>query len=77
MKKMTHTYKKEDAMLREKTPSILEKQQAKRQKDKPAPEMEAGKGNILIEKENKRAKRREMLDKAMSAAMKKEGKDPY
>jgi hypothetical protein len=77
MKKMTHTYKKEDAMLREKTPSTLEKQQAKRQKDKPAPEMEAGKGNILIEKENKRAKRREMLDKAMSAAMKKEGKDPY
>ena len=55
----------------------LEKQQAKRQKDKPAPEMEAGKGNILIEKENKRAKRREMLDKAMTAAMKKEGKDPY
>jgi hypothetical protein len=77
MKKMTRTYKKEDAMLREKTPSTLEKQQAKRQKDKPAPEMEAGKGNILIEKENKRAKRREMLDKAMSAAMKKEGKDPY
>jgi len=77
MKKMTHTYKKEDAMLREKTPSTLEKQQAKRQKDKPAPEMEAGKGNILIEKENKRAKRREMLDKAMTAAMKKEGKDPY
>ena len=77
MKKMTHTYKKEDAMLREKTPSTLEKQQAKRQKDKPAPEMEAGKRNILIEKENKRAKRREMLDKAMSAAMKKEGKDPY
>jgi|GEM_PF-2453940 len=77
MKKMTHTYKKEDAMLREKTPSTLEKQQAKRQKDKPAPEMEAGKGNILIEKENKRAKRREMLDKAMIAAMKKEGKDPY
>jgi len=77
MKKMTHTYKKEDAMLREKTPSTLEKQQEKRQKDKPAPEMEAGKGNILIEKENKRAKRREMLDKAMSAAMKKEGKDPY
>lgn len=77
MKKMTHTYKKEDAMLREKTPSTLEKQQEKRQKDKPTPEMEAGKGNILIEKENKRAKRREMLDKAMSAAMKKEGKDPY
>jgi hypothetical protein len=77
MKKMTRTYKKEDAMLREKTPSTLEKQQAKRQKDKPAPEMEAGKGNILIEKENKRAKRREMLDKAMTAAMKKEGKDPY
>jgi hypothetical protein len=77
MKKMTHTYKKEDAMLRPHTESTLEKNQAKRQKDKPVPEMEAGKGNILIEKENKRAKRREMLDKAMSAAMKKEGKDPY
>jgi len=77
MEHMNRKYKKEDAMLRPYTESTLEKNQAKRRKDKPAPEMEAGKGNILIEKENKRAKRREMLDKAMTAAMKKEGKDPY
>ena len=67
MKHMTHTYKAEDAMLREHKESTFEKQQAKRQEKRKPPFLaEGGKGEILNGKENARMKRKEALAKAMN-----------
>ena len=67
MEKMTRTYKKEDAMLRPKKESTLEKQQKKRQDHNPPLELaEGGKGEMLNKKENARMRRKEALSKAMN-----------
>ena len=67
MKHMTHTYKAEDAMLRPKKESTLEKQQKKRQEHNPPLELaEGGKGVMLNKKENARMRRKEALSKAMN-----------
>ena len=59
-----HTYKKEDAMLRQHKESTLEKQQKKRQEHNPPLELEDS--GILNKKENARMKRKEALSKAMN-----------
>ena len=67
MEKMTRTYKKEDAILRNHKESTLEKQQKKRQDHNPPLELaEGGKGEMLNKKENARMRRKEALSKAMN-----------
>ena len=63
----THTYKKEDAILRQHKESTLEKQQKKRQEHKPPLEENVGgKGDIQNKKINERLRRKEALSKAMN-----------
>ena len=67
MEKMTRTYKKEDAMLRPKKESTLEKQQRQRQDHNPPLEENVGSDtDILNKKINQRLKRKEKLAKAMN-----------
>ena len=67
MEKMTRTYKKEDAMLRPKKESTLEKQQRQRQEHNPPLEENVGSDtDILNKKINQRLKRKEALSKAMN-----------
>ena len=66
MEKMTRTYKKEDAMLRNHKESTLEKQEVKRNKPKPGKLAVGGKGETLNAKENARMKRKQMLHEAMN-----------
>ena len=67
MEKMTRTYKKEDAMLRPKKESTLEKQQRQRQDHNPPLEENVGSDtDILNKKINQRLKRKEALSKAMN-----------
>ena len=61
---MSRKYKKEDAMLRPKHQSTLEKQQKKRQEHNPPLELD---DSILLNKKaNERMKRKEALSKAMN-----------
>ena len=64
MEKMTRTYKKEDALLRNHKESTLEKQLKKRQDHNPPLELDDS--NILNKKANERMKRKEALSKAMN-----------
>jgi hypothetical protein len=64
MKHMSRTYKKEDAMLRPKHQSTLEKQQKQRQ-DHNFP-LELDDSNILNRKANQRMKRKQALMDAMN-----------
>ena len=64
MEKMTRTYKKENAILRNHKESTLEKQQKKRQDHNPPLELDDS--NILNKKANERMKRKEALSKAMN-----------
>ena len=64
MEKMTRTYKKEDALLRNHKESTLEKQQKKRQDHNPPLELDDS--GILNKKANERMKRKEALSKAMN-----------
>jgi hypothetical protein len=64
MEKMTRTYKKENAILRDHKESTLEKQQKKRQDHNPPLELDDS--NILNKKANERMKRKEALSKAMN-----------
>jgi hypothetical protein len=64
MKHMTHTYKTEDAMLRPKKESTLEKQQKKRQEHNPP--LELDESGILNKKANQRMKRKQALMDAMN-----------
>ena len=67
MEKMTRTYKKEDAILRNHKESTLEKQQKKRQDHNPPLEENVGSDtDILNKKINDRLKRKEKLAKAMN-----------
>jgi len=67
MEKMTRTYKKEDAILRNHKESTLEKQQKKRQEHNPPLEEEVDSPtDILNKKINQRLKRKEALSKAMN-----------
>jgi hypothetical protein len=67
MEKMTRTYKKEDAILRNHKESTLEKQQKKRQDHNPPLEEEVNSPtDILNKKINQRLKRKEALSKAMN-----------
>ena len=67
MEKMTRTYKKEDAILRNHKESTLEKQQKKRQDHNPPLEENVGSDtDILNKKINQRLKRKEKLAKAMN-----------
>jgi hypothetical protein len=64
MKHMTRDYKPEDAMLRPKKESTLEKQQRQRQEKNPPLELDDN--GILNKKANERMKRKEALSKAMN-----------
>ena len=64
MKHMTHTYKKEDAMLRAHKESTIEKQQKKRQDHNPP--LELDESGILNRKANQRMKRKQALMDAMN-----------
>jgi hypothetical protein len=64
MKHMTRDYKPEDAMLRPKKESTLEKQQRQRQEKNPPLELDDN--SILNKKANERMKRKEALSKAMN-----------
>jgi hypothetical protein len=64
MKHMTRDYKPEDAMLRPKKESTLEKQQKQRQEKNPPLELDDN--GILNKKANERMKRKEALSKAMN-----------
>ena len=66
MKKMSRSYKKEDAMLRPEHESTLEKQQKERMKPKPQELAVGGKGDILNKKTNERMKRKAALLSAMN-----------
>jgi len=67
MEKMTRTYKKENAILRDHKESTLEKQQKKRQEHNPPLEEEVDSPtDILNKKINQRLKRKEALSKAMN-----------
>ena len=67
MEKMTRTYKKEDAILRNHKESTLEKQQKTRQDHNPPLEENVGSDtDILNKKINQRLKRKEKLAKAMN-----------
>jgi hypothetical protein len=67
MEKMTKTYKKENAILRNHKESTLEKQQKKRQEHNPPLEEEVNSPtDILNKKINQRLKRKEALSKAMN-----------
>ena len=67
MEKMTRTYKKEDAILRNHKESTLEKQQKQRQEHNPPLEENVGSStDILNKKINQRLKRKEALSKAMN-----------
>jgi hypothetical protein len=67
MEKMTRTYKKENAILRDHKESTLEKQQKKRQEHNPPLEENVGsETDILNKKINQRLKRKEALSKAMN-----------
>ena len=67
MKHMSRAYKPEDAMLRPKKESTLEKQQRQRQEHNPPLELaEGGKGEMLNKKANERMRRKEALSKAMN-----------
>jgi hypothetical protein len=64
MKHMTRSYPPEDAMLRPKKESTLEKQQRQRQEKNPPLELDDN--GILNKKANERMKRKEALSKAMN-----------
>ena len=64
MKHMTHTWKKEDSMLREHKDSSYDKAQKKRQEEKKPLELDDS--SILNRKANERMKRKEALSKAMN-----------
>ena len=62
-----HTYKKEDAILRQHKETTLEKQQKKRQDHNPPLEENVNsKSDILNKKINERLRRKEALSKAMN-----------
>ena len=64
MEKMTRTYKKEDAILRNHKESTLEKQQKKRQDHNPPLELNVNSSSDIINKKiNERLKRKEMMSK--------------
>jgi hypothetical protein len=67
MKHMSRAYKPEDAMLRPKKESTLEKQQKQRQEHNPPLEENVNSDtDILNKKINQRLKRKEALSKAMN-----------
>ena len=67
MEKMTRSYKKENAILRDHKEFTLEKQQKKRQDyNPPLEENVGGKYDILNKKINERLRRKEALSKAMN-----------
>jgi hypothetical protein len=66
MTPMSRSYKKEDAMLRPKHESTLEKQVKERMKPKPQKLAVGGKGDILNRKTNERMKRKVALLAAMN-----------
>ena len=67
MEKMTRSYKKENAILRDHKEFTLEKQQKKRQEHNPPLEEEVDSPtDILNKKINQRLKRKEALSKAMN-----------
>jgi hypothetical protein len=64
MEKMTRTYKKENAILRDHKESTLEKQQRQRQEKNPPLELDDS--NILNKKANQRMKLKQALMDAMN-----------
>ena len=67
MKHMKHTYKPENAMLREHKESTFEKQQTKRQHEKAPTELNVNSSSDIINKKiNQRLKRKQALAAAMN-----------
>ena len=66
MKHMTRSYPPENAMLRPHKESTLEKQEAKRNKPRPAELEVDSEYDILDKKNNQRMKRKEALHAAMN-----------
>lgn len=66
MKKMSRSYKKEDAMLRPAKESVLVKKAIERMKPKPQEEAVGGEGDLLNPLINKRMARKKALLDAMN-----------
>jgi hypothetical protein len=66
MKHMTRTYSKDNAILREHKKSTLEKQEAKRNKPRPAELEVDSEYDILDKKANQRMKRKAALHAALN-----------
>ena len=67
MKHMKHTYKPENALLREHKESTFEKQQTKRQQKKAPTELNVNSSSDIINKKiNQRLKRKQALAAAMN-----------
>jgi len=67
MKHMKHTYKPENALLREHKESTFEKQQTKRQHEKAPTELNVNSSSDIINKKiNQRLKRKQALAAAMN-----------